>query len=298
MRYPADAHYFPTKNEMGDFLEHYARTFDLPVINDARVHSLTKENSTFVVQSSQGIFESDNVVVAMANYQQPKIPAFANTLDSNIVQFHSCFYRNPDQLQSGDVLLVGAGNSGSELAMELSKTHKVYMSGRDTGHIPFRIATKRAQLFFIPLVLRLLFHRIFTINTMIGRKLRSKVLTIGGPLIRVKPVDLQRAGVVRVAKTKGTIDGKPILEDGRVLDVKNVIWCTGFHTGFSWIKLPVLGKHEPLHRGGIVPSMPGLYFTGLHFLYSMSSGMVQGVRRDAARIVNHLKVRMKTSKAA
>jgi putative flavoprotein involved in K+ transport len=252
------------------------------------------ENGRYVLQSDSEYFEADNVVIAMANYQQPKVPFFVNKLDPAIVQFHSSVYRNPDQLQKGDVLLVGAGNSASELAMELSRTHRVYMSGRDTGVVPFRIGTKLAKFLFLPLVLKVIFHRILTINTAIGRKVRSKILTIGGPLIRVKPKDLEVAGVIRVPKTIGIQNGLPLLENEKVMDVKNVIWCTGFHPGFSWIKLPVLGEHEPKHRAGIVPTQPGLYFTGLHFLYSFSSTMIQGVDRDAKRIVNHMVMRMKT----
>jgi putative flavoprotein involved in K+ transport len=280
---------------MADFLEHYAKTFNLPVRNGVRVEKLSMENGHYVIQSDKEYFEADNVVIAMANYQQPKVPSFANKLDPSIVQFHSRVYRNPDQLQEGDVLLVGAGNSASELAMELSKTYKVYMSGRDTGVIPFRIGTKIAKFFFLPLVLKVIFHRILTINTPIGRKVRANLLTIGGPLIRVKPKDLAAAGVIRVPKTIGIRNGLPLLENGKVLDVKNVIWCTGFHPGFSWIKLPVLGEYEPKHRGGIVPTQPGLYFIGLHFLYSFSSTMIQGVDRDAKRIVNHLVARTKAA---
>lgn len=292
MRYPAKPHYFPTKNEMADYLENYASTFELPVLNGVRVDGLTKRNGHFIITAGNKTFQADHVIVAMASYQQPRTPSFARELDPHITQFHSHFYRNPNQLQDGDVLLVGAGNSGSELAMELSRTRKVYMSGRDTGNIPFRISSPIAKLLFLPLVLRIIFHRILTIDTPIGRKVRKKILTIGGPLIRVKPKDLKKAGVVRMPKTTGVKDGKPVLEDGRMLNVKNVIWCTGFHPGFNWIELPVMGDHEPKHRAGIVESIPGLYFTGLHFLYSLSSTMIQGAGRDAQRIVRHIAVKI------
>jgi putative flavoprotein involved in K+ transport len=139
---------------------------------------------------------------------------------------------------------------------------------------------------------------VFTIDTFIGRNIRKTALTTGGPLIRVKPGDLKKAGVVRVPRTVGIKDGKPLLEGGKTLDVKNVIWCTGFHPGFSWIDIPVMGEHEPKHRAGIVESVPGLYFTGLHFLFALSSTMVQGVGRDAKRIVNHITDQMKLQSRA
>ena len=297
MKFPAPTHHFPTKDEMGDFLERYAKHFSLPIRHNTRVDCLFKENEKFVLVSNGNRFEADNVVVAMATYQKPKIPDFAHELDSKTFQMHSATYKNPGQLRDGDVLLVGGGNTGSELAMELSKSRKVWMSGRFTGHIPFRIAGMFGRTLMAPLVLKFLYHRVFTIKNPIGRLLRSKVLTIGGPLVRVHPSDLRRAGVSFVPKTKGSQNGKPVLEDGRVIDVPNVIWCTGFHNGFSWINLPVLGSAEPLHNGGVVDSQPGLYFVGLHFLHALSSGLILGVGRDARRIVAKIKARIKRAAA-
>ncbi|MDH4282724.1 MAG: hypothetical protein OEV36_08745, partial [Myxococcales bacterium] len=228
---------------------------------------------------------AEQVIVAMSNYQRPSVPAFAKLLASEIVQLHSMHYKAPSQLQPGPVLLVGAGNSGSELAMELAKSRHVYMSGRSTGEIPFRIGGFLGRILLVRLVLRVLFHRILTVDTPIGRKLRPKLLFGGGPLIRVKARDLAAAGVERTPRVADVRNGRPVLEDGRALDVKNVIWCTGYETGFSWIDLPILDEHAiPRHRAGVVPDAPGLYFVGLHFLYSLSSEMIHGVGRDAARI--------------
>jgi putative flavoprotein involved in K+ transport len=83
--------------------------------------------------------------------------------------------------------------------------------------------------------------------------------------------------------------GKPVLADGRIVDVTNVVWATGFHPGFSWIDLPIFGADGlPDHKGGEVAAEPGLYFLGLHFLYSMSSEMIHGVGRDAARVASRV----------
>jgi putative flavoprotein involved in K+ transport len=145
------------------------------------------------------------------------------------------------------------------------------------------------------LVLRVLFHRVFTVRTSLGRKVRPKVLTHGGPLIRVKPRDLRAAGVKRVPRVPGTREGLPLLEDGRTLEVTNVIWCTGFHSGFSsWIHQPVFGQNEmPLHESGVAIGEPGLYFLGLPFIYSFSSTMVHGAERDAKRIVQVIQRRVR-----
>jgi putative flavoprotein involved in K+ transport len=139
----------------------------------------------------------------------------------------------------------------------------------------------------LPFVFRVLFHRVLTVGTPIGRKARPKMISGGGPLVRTKPRDLTAAGVERVPRVIGARAGRPVLDDGRALDVANVVWCTGFHPGFSWIDLPVFAQGgEPLHERGIVPTQPGLYFVGLHFLYSMSSSMIHGVGRDAAHVVD------------
>jgi putative flavoprotein involved in K+ transport len=291
MPFPAPPHSFPTKDEMGDYLEAYAAHFDLAVQTGVKVNRLMRNGERLVVEAGDKTFEAENVVVAMSNYQKPVVPSFADELDPETVQLHSSEYRNPSQLRPGGVLIVGAGNSGSEIAKELAPMHRTWMSGRGTGHIPFRIEGVAARVLLIRLVLRFVFHRVLTVKTPMGRKARPKIISRGGPLIRVKPKDLAAAGIERVPRTAGVRDGRPLLEDGRALDVANVVWCTGFHPGFSWIDLPVHGAREPTHRSGVVEDHPGLYFVGLHFLHALSSAMIHGVGRDAERIVGHIAAR-------
>lgn len=292
MPFPAHRHSFPPKDAMADYLESYASQFRLPVLTGVRVEGLTRRDGRFLVTAGERRFEADNVVVAMANYQKPKTPAFAAELDPGIVQIHSAEYRNPGQLREGPVLIVGAGNSGSEIAKELAPHHEVWMSGRDVGHLPFRIGGFMGRLILVRLVLRVLFMRILSVNTPMGRKARPHVTHKGGPLIRVMPSDLERLGVKRVPRTTGVKGGIPVLADGRVLDVANVVWCTGFHPGFEWIDLPVFRDGpEPEHRSGVVDGVPGLYFVGLHFLHSLSSAMIHGVGRDAARVAGAIAAR-------
>lgn len=293
MPFPAHRHAFPTKDEMADYLEAYADKFDLPVRLGVRVQRVFRESDGFVVESARTRLRADNVVVAMGTYQRPRIPDFAGGLDPAIRQLHSAEYRNPGQLRDGKVLLVGAGNSASEIAMELTHHgHPVALAGRSTGAIPFRIEGWFGRYLGVRLVTRGLFRHVLTVRTPMGRALRRKVLGHGGPLIRVKPRDLRRAGVERLPRVVGIQDGAPALEDGRVVDgVANVIWCTGYRTAFDWIDLPVHGDREPLHESGIVPTEPGLYFVGLFFLDSLASDMIQGVGRDAERVVRHLTAR-------
>jgi len=290
MPVPAPNHAFITKDEMADYLEAYAEHFALPVRTGMRVDRLSRDEGGFVVTAGDRTFHAEQVVVAMSNYQQPRVPEFARDLAQDIVQLHAIDYRNPGQLRDGGVLVVGAGNSGAEIAIEVARGHPTWLSGRSTGLLPFRIDGRAARLGVLRFVLRVLFHRVLTVQSPAGRRFRAKLAGHGGPLIRLKAEDLTNAGVVRVPRVSGVQDGRPRLEDGRVLDVANVIWCTGFHPGFSWIDLPVLQDGNPVHHRGIVPNEPGLYFVGLEFLSAASSVMIHGVSRDAARIADAIAV--------
>jgi len=301
MPFPAHGDAFPTKDEMAAYLEAYAARFRLSVRTGVRVERLSRAGDRFVVTVAGGErLEADNVVVAMATFQRRRVPPFADGLDPAVVQLHSSDYRSPAQLREGGVLVVGSGNSGAEIALEVARAgHRTWMSGRDVGHIPFRIEGLAARLLLARLVLRFVFHRVLTVATPIGRRVRPKVLFRGGPLIRVKPRDLAAAGVERAARVVGVRDGLPSLEGDRVLPVANVIWCTGFHPGFSWIDLPVFGPDgEPLHERGVVAREPGLFFVGLHFLYAMSSTMIHGVGRDAERVARAIAARARLPGAA
>lgn len=293
MRFPAASWAFPTKNEMADYLEAYAAKFNLPVRTGVRVDRLTRHGDGFHITAGDTVIEADNVIIAMANFQKPRVPSFARDLDPSIVQLHSSEYRSPAQLREGGVLIVGAGNSGAEIAMEVSRTHRTRMAGRDTGHLPFRVNSIAAR-FITPILLRIVFHRLMSLATPLGRRMRRKVLAIGGPLIRVKPSDLEAAGVERMPKVTAVRDGLPVVGEEEVEDVANVIWCTGFHPGFDWIDIPVHGAIEPTHERGVVPAVPGLFFVGLHFLSAMSSVMIHGVGRDAARIADLVAERVRT----
>jgi putative flavoprotein involved in K+ transport len=286
---PAPAWSFPTKDELADYLESYAQRFELPVRTGIRVDGLSKVDGRFVVSAGELRFEADNVIVATGAHRIPTVPAFAPELDPRIAQLHSSEYRNPSQLQEGDVLLVGGGNSGAEIAAELSRTHPCLLAGRKVDEIPVRHGTLPARLGFR--VFRFFGHRVLRVDTRVGRKLGPKLLAKGDPLIRTRAKDLEAAGVERVPRVVAVRDGLPVLEDGRVLEVANVIWCTGFRTDFRWIDLPVFDDGTPLHYRGVVESEPGLYFLGLVFLYSFSSDVLPGRGRDAKYIAKHIEAR-------
>lgn len=290
MSFPAPDHSYPTKDETADYLEAYAQNFDLPVRSGVRVDGLFKEGDRFVVTAGDLRFEAGNVVVAIGAYHSPRVPDFASQLDPAIVQLHSSQYRSPSQLREGEVLVVGAGNSGAEIAIELSRHHRTWLSGRDTGQEPTRAGSLPDRL-LMP-IMWLMATRVLNVRNPIGRKVRDRFLDPprGIPLGRVKRKDFRVAGIERVPRVVGIGDGYPALEDGRILDdVSNVIWCTGFVPDFSWIDLPILGDGGfPVHDRGVVESQPGLYFMGLLFLNTLSSALVGGVGRDAEHIARHI----------
>lgn len=289
--FPGPCHAFPTKWEVADYLESYATHFRLPVRTGVRVERLTRHGDGFVMTAGRLRYESQNVVIAMANFQIPRRPVFAGDLDPSIIQMHSHEYQNPSQLQDGGVLVVGVGNSGADIGMEVAQTHPTWMSGKESGYIPFRIDSVIAR-YFLWRAVRFIGHHALSTSTPVGRMLRPQMLSSGAPLIRVKPWNLVNAGITRVPRVVGVRDGRPVLADGCILEVANVIWCTGYAPGFSWIHLPIFGEDgRPIHKRGIVSQAPGMYFLGLHYLYSMTSATLVGIGRDAEHIARAIESR-------
>jgi putative flavoprotein involved in K+ transport len=288
MPFPESGSLEPTKDEVAAYLEDYAKRFGLPIQTGVSVQRLSTDRGVFAVSSGDDRWIAQNVVVATGAYHHPRIPPFASELDEGIVQLHSVEYRNPAQLGDGSALVVGAGNSGAEIALDIANDRQVWLSGPDTGHEPTRPGTLPDRL-LTPL---LWFGATrFTVKTPMGRKMRDYFTDPprGIPLARVRRKDLVAAGVELVGRTTGAQDGHPVLADGRVLEVSNVIWCTGFTPDFRWIDLPIpMHNGFPIHDRGVVESVPGLYFIGLLFLYSLSSALLGGVGRDAGYIAEHL----------
>ena len=286
-RFPAEPGSIPTKNEVADYIESYAARFDLPVRTGVSVDRLSRDGNRYVVTSLDHRFEAENVVVASGAYHTPRIPTFGHGLDPGIVQLHSKEYQNPSQLSEGGVLVVGAGNSGAEIAFEVSRTHQTWLSGKETGHSPVRAGGVGDRL--LTPVVWFVFSHVLSVSNPLGRVIRPRALVTAAPLERVRPKELAAAGIERVPRTAGVKDGYPMLEGGRVMDVSNVIWCTGFRANFDWIDLPVVGADgEPAHQRGIVESEPGLYFVGRFFLHSFTSSLIGGVGRDAEYIAKHI----------
>lgn len=283
MPLPPPGGYFPSKDETADYLEAYATAFRLPVGLGRRVDALVAhDGGGYLITAGDERYVADQVVVATGPHRQPKIPGFASALVPTVRQVHSSDYRNPGQLpDTGDVLVVGAGNSGAEIAVEVAATRTTYLAGRDTGVAPLRVIHNRASLW--------LADHLVTVDTGLGRMMRRASAQRGDPLVRLSRRDIAAAGVVRVPRVDGVVDGRPRLADGRVLEVGVVVWATGFVADFGWIRLPIFdAAGDPIHHRGVVDAAPGLYFLGLPFQHSPTSTHIGGVGKDARYIADHL----------
>ncbi len=292
--FPLPGWEFPTGHQMADFLEAYAAELDLPVRTGTSVDSLDRVDDGFLVTSGDRVLHADQVVVASGTWKSPIVPEFADKLDPSIRQMHSAEYRNPSQLRPGAVLVVGASHSGADIALELSGGHETHLAGRVQGQIPFDIESRRAHA-VLP-VLWFVWNHVLTERTPMGRKVQAHVRGGGGPLIRVKQKHLAAAGVRHTEqRVVGSRGGRPMLADGSVLDVANVIWCTGFGPDTDWIHAPLGDQRWPVQSRGVVADVPGLYFVGLPFLWSFSSMLVGGVGRDAEHVVGHIQARRRAA---
>ena len=276
-----------TKDEMADYLEAYVERFDLPVRTGVRVDRLERRDGMFVLTCGEGELEAANVIVATGTHRDALVPSFSRELDPSIRQLHSSEYRNPSQLRDGSVLVVGAGTSGAAIAIALVNARPTWLSGPDTGHIPVDIDRWFSRHIAFHVV-RFVGVHVLTIRTPMGRRVRAHQRK-GDPLVRVKPRWLEAAGVERVPRTVGAVEGRPQLEDGRVIDVQNVVWCTGFRKDLSWIRLPIFDERgEVRHERGVAVDEPGVGFVGLPFQYSFASEVLPGMNRDARYVVQRL----------
>jgi putative flavoprotein involved in K+ transport len=286
MPFPAEASYFPTKDEVADYLQAYAAKFQLPVVPNTKVNVLGQNSAGYHLTAGVQCFHATNVIVATGAFQQPYVPSFAKELDPAIVQLHSSAYCNPEYLPKGRILVVGAGNSGAEIGLELTKAgRQVWLSGRDVGNIPAekltRIIGARPYWWFI--------SNMLTIDTPIGRKMQAQVQHHGNPLIRTDRQEILAAGIQAAPRLDGVNSGRPRLQDGQMLEVDAIVWATGFKPDYTWIKLPVFDQYGlPNHQRGVVSGANGLYFVGLHFQTGLTSALISGVGKDARYIVNRI----------
>jgi putative flavoprotein involved in K+ transport len=302
MRFPAARFHYPSGREMGDYLEAYARNFDLPVVSGTRVDGVRPADGPaggYVVTAGERRYEAAHVIIATGAFTKPRVPDFAGRLDPAIRQLHSSEYRNPSQLQAGPVLVVGVSHSGADVAYEVARTHRTLLAGHAHGELPVRVVDTRRAWIVWPIMAFVASH-VLTMRTPIGRKMAPFVRMGGGPLLRIRSGDLAEAGVERfAARVEGVRDGKPELADGQVLDVANVVWCTGFRPDYGWIRVSDFLGDDGWPKGVRgAATAPGLYFLGVPFTYGFTSMLVAGAGRDAAYVADRIAERAGATEAA
>jgi putative flavoprotein involved in K+ transport len=291
-KFPGDQNAFPTKDEAADFLREYKEKFKLPVLYRARVLMVKKSAHGFQIMLKDRMFETQNLVIATGNYTIPKLPAFAKELSGTIRQIHSSDYKSPGDLPEGNILVVGAGTSGFQIAMDLlSEKRRVFIAGKPTAQIPdFILKYFGRQFVWVN-------KHILNTGTPMGRKFQAAIMKGGGaPLINISPEAVQQAGVSILPRLKGVQDGWPVTENGEMIEPTAIVWCTGFHPDYSWLDLPgaIAANGYPDAHRGISSKYTGLYFVGSQFQYSLTSIWLGGVGRDAEYIADHLSANAKS----
>jgi putative flavoprotein involved in K+ transport len=272
--FPGDPDGYPTRDEVIAYLEHYAETFEPPIELNSEVRRLSDEGGRFVLEVDSRTVNADQVVVATGPFQTPFVPKLAQDLDPGVWQVHSTGYRRPGDVPEGAVLVVGGGNTGFQIAKELSATHTVLLTvGSKQKPLPQRIAGR--DLFWWLTTTHLLST---TVESRLGNKLQHRDTLIGS-----SPRELRRRyGVELKPRAIAAAGHKVRFEDGSELGVDAVVWATGYRPDFSWIDLPILGPNGRLrHRRGVT-DVPGLYFLGLTWQWTRGSALIGWVKDDAA----------------
>jgi putative flavoprotein involved in K+ transport len=277
MEFPAPADTHPTRGQVADYLQAYAARFELPVLLGTRVDRLHRAGDGFVVPTSQGVLHARQVVVATGPFQTPVAPAVGAGLGANVTQLHSAEYRNPSQIGAGPVVVVGGGNSGRQIALELAATHDVTLAvGTGALELPQRVWGR--DLFWWLTKLGVITR---TADSPLARRMRARGdLVIGTPMKK-----LHAAGVQVKPRVTGATDGAVTFADATQARPTTVIWATGFRSDYSWIDVPgVVTDGGVNHERGVTP-VPGLSFIGLPWQHTRGSALLGFVKEDAAWLV-------------
>ena len=284
LQFPAAPDTYPGKDDIAAYLQAYAARFELPVRLNALVTSLTRSDGGYLASAGADTWEARQVVAATGPFQVPFIPPLASGLDPGVRQLHSADYRNPAAVPPGTVLVVGAANSGCQIAEELSATHSVELAaGQRMPAIPQRPLGR--DVWWWASGLRL--DRV-TAGSRLGRRLAGRDQVIGGG-----PRQLARRHGVRIRPRVTAAAGRTVtFADGAAADFDTVVWATGFTTSHAWIDVP--GVHDAqgriLHQRGVTPS-PGLYVLGLTWQHTRGSALLGWVGADAAFLAGQIAAR-------
>ncbi len=277
------SHSFPTKNEMVSYLKKYADKFNFPIKFQTGVVNVQHKDNIFYIETNQGVFQTKNLIIASGAFQSPRIPSFSKQLSNDINQLHSSQYKNPGQLEEGNVLVVGGGNSGAQIAVELSKEKETYLAvSKKLSYFPLTLNNKSIFWWFDKFgILNA------STNSFLGKVIQKKGDPIFGYELKTA---IQRKEVFIKPRVIDGIHNKITFKDLSTLEVNNIIWATGFDSNYPWLEIKEVFNEEGkiVHHRGIT-NVKGLYFIGLPWQYRRGSGILQGVGFDAKYIVEHLK---------
>jgi putative flavoprotein involved in K+ transport len=280
MPFPAAPDTYPTKDQVAAYLTAYAERFNLPILLGCAVTRLEHDSHRFILHTRQGLLAARQVVVATGPFQTPAIPAVAAELRTDVRQVHSATYRNPGDLPRGPVVVVGAGNSGRQIAAELAQTHEVSLAvGTEALELPQRLAGR--DLFWWLSNLGVVSR---TADSSLARRMRQRGdLVIGSPMRQ-----LRKAGVDIRPRLTSAVGNRVEFADGSTLHPSAVVWATGFRTDYSWLRVShALSDGQPLHHRG-VSRVPGLHYVGLPWQHTRGSALLGFVQHDAAWIADQV----------
>ncbi len=278
--FPGDQDSYPTRDEVAAYLTGYARHFELPIELNSRVRALRRTNGAYLVELDDRTYEAEQVVIATGPFQVPFVPPIADRLDPGVVQLHSSTYRAPRDIPEGPVLVVGGGNSGFQITEELSSSHEVHLAvGSRQTPLPQRLLGR--DLFWFLDATGLIRK---TRASRIGRRLEGRDTLIGS-----SPRALRRRYGVEIRQRAVDATGSTVrFGDDTTLEIRAVVWATGFRPDHSWIDVPVFDSNGHLvHERGVAES-PGLYFLGLTWQHTRGSALIGWVKDDAAHIAQQI----------
>lgn len=272
---------YSTKDELADYLEGYSSHYNLPVQLDTAVINLFKENKLFHLVTTKGDYVAENIVIATGPFQKPFVPDIEKEVAKDIFQIHAAHYKNPSQLKEGTTLIVGAGNSGVQIATEVAESRDVYLSvGKRMKFLPYTLLNRSIFWWF-----QVLGISKATIHSKLGQFMKKNDPIIGK---EIKPL-LNNGAVKRVSKVLKA-DGKSLIcENGEKVQPENIIWATGYYNDYEWIKIPNLidKNNNVIHDRGITREK-GIYFLGLSWQYRRGSALLLGVGEDAKFLSTHI----------
>jgi len=273
---------FPTKNEIVHYLKRYVNKFELPIQFQTELVKLQHQQSIFTIETNQGIFQSKQVIIATGAFQSPRIPSFSSNISKEVFQIHSTQYKNPSQLKEGNVLVVGGGNSGAQIAVELSREKETHFAiSKKINYLPLVIQKKSIFWWFDKFgILKV------SAKSFFGKVIQKK----GDPIFGYELKEaLSNKELTLKPRVINGIHNEITFSDYTTIKVQNIIWATGFHSIYPWLKIVDLFNADGriLHHRGVT-NVKGLYFIGLPWQHRRGSALLQGIGFDAEFIIKHL----------